>query len=61
MPVSGSTRNSTTVPDAWFAASRKAPVGSSAKLRGVLPLVGTWPLAVSLPVAASTSNTAMLS
>src|SRR4051794_38571671 len=39
LPDSASILNTTTVSDPWFAASRNVPVGSIAKLRGVLPWV----------------------
>ena len=54
-------RKTTIVFESWFSASRKAPVGSIAKLRGVLPWVGSWPTGVSLPVVGSMAKIAMLS
>ena len=45
----------------WFAASRRSPLGSIPKFRGVWPWVGVWPVGVSRPVCWSTENRAMLS
>src|SRR5690348_8452077 len=60
-PEAGSMRNTTIELESWFSASRKDPVGSIAKLRGVLPRVGSWPTAVSLPDVGSIAKIAMLS
>src|SRR5580658_3045391 len=60
-PFRGSTRNTTTVFEFWLAANRYAPAGSSAKLRGSLPSVGTSSIDVSIPLAGSMAYTAMLS
>ena len=49
-PDSASTRKLTIVSDFWFAVTKNRPVGSSEKLRGALPPLGTcctgdsWPL-----------------
>src|ERR1700757_1492524 len=61
VPFWGSMRKTTIVLESWFSARRKAPVGSMAKLRGVLPWVGSKPTEVSLPVVGSMAKIAMLS
>ena len=52
-PVLGSTRKMLIVLESWLAAKRYWPVGSMAKLRGVLPPVAWKPTSVSLPEAGS--------
>ena len=47
VPVLWSTLNCTTVSEFWFAANRYSPVGSSEKLRGVLPCVEACWMGVS--------------
>lgn len=59
-PVSGSRRKTTTESEFWLAAISQRPVGSTAKLRGVRPPLGTHPAGESLPVS-SAAKTARLS
>src|SRR5512146_1490165 len=59
-PVVLAIRYSTIFPLSWLATSRRVPAGSMAKFRGVFPSVGMKPSNVSLPLAGSTENSAML-
>ena len=61
MPVAGSIRRTAIVPEFWWPARMKRPVGSIVKCRGFLPPIGAWPAGVRRPVAASTRKTARLS
>ena len=59
-PESLSILKVTIVSLSWFAASKKFPVGSIAKFRGVAPWVRVWPIGVRRPVVLDTANLAML-
>src|SRR6266851_6836770 len=59
-PVAESIRNVTMLSDSWLAARRNLPVGSMAKLRGVLPMVGYSFLSWSVPLAGSIENAEMV-
>src|SRR5438034_2424896 len=48
-PVFESIRKTTILLEPWSAANRYEPVGSIAKLRGVLPSVETYSTALSMP------------
>ncbi len=59
LPVLASIRKTAILSESWCAARRNAPVGSIAKLRGVLPPEGVRSTGVSVPFAVSMAKTSM--
>ena len=59
LPVLASTRNTSTLSPSWLATRQNRPVGSTAKLRGVLIPLAWWPAAVSFRRAAREADVAV--
>lgn len=54
-------RKTVTLSESRLAASKNAPVGSSAKWRGCWPRVGSWPIGRSRPLPGAIAKIARLS